>query len=104
MEISCCKLFTPTIWVMYAFGSVGCVGSWFWSSLTSSVRKSLAVMSPELLDDELAEVFAELLAVLPAVLPPSAVATLLPLTPCEVSIGADRCSGAAAKVPAAIAK
>jgi hypothetical protein len=44
MEINCCKLFTPTIWLMYAFGSVGWVGSWFWSSLTSKVKKSLAVI------------------------------------------------------------
>jgi hypothetical protein len=27
MEINCCRLFTPTSWLMYAFGSVGCVGS-----------------------------------------------------------------------------
>ena len=29
IEISCCRLFTPTNWLIYAFGSVGCVGSWF---------------------------------------------------------------------------
>lgn len=29
---------------MYAFGSVGCVGSWFFSSVTSNVKKSLAVI------------------------------------------------------------
>jgi hypothetical protein len=32
---------------MYWFGSVGWVGSWFCSSLTSKVRKSFAVMSDE---------------------------------------------------------
>jgi hypothetical protein len=44
IPINCCKLFTSTICVMYAFGSVGCVGSWFFISATSSVRKSFAVM------------------------------------------------------------
>jgi hypothetical protein len=44
IPISCCKLFTSTICVMYAFGSVGWVGSWFFISATSSVRKSFAVM------------------------------------------------------------
>ena len=33
---------------MYWFGSVGCVGSWFFSSLTSSVRKSFDVIVDEL--------------------------------------------------------
>jgi hypothetical protein len=32
---------------MYWFGSVGWVGSWFFSSLTSKVRKSSDVMSDE---------------------------------------------------------
>src|SRR5882757_7636929 len=40
---------------MYWFGSVGCVGSWFFNSLTSNVRKSFDVMS-----DELAAVLLEL--------------------------------------------
>jgi hypothetical protein len=44
IPISCCRLFTPTIWVMYALGSVGAVGSWFFISATSRVRKSFAVM------------------------------------------------------------
>jgi hypothetical protein len=39
---------------MYWFGSVGWVGSWFCSSLTSKVRKSFAVMS----DESLAELLA----------------------------------------------
>jgi hypothetical protein len=43
--ISCSRLFTCASWVMYSFGSVGCVGSWFFNSFTSSVRKSLLVMS-----------------------------------------------------------
>ena len=30
---------------MYALGSVGCVGSWFFNSLTNRVRKSLDVIS-----------------------------------------------------------
>jgi hypothetical protein len=34
---------------MYSFGSVVAVGSWFFISVTSSVRKSLA----EMVDDEL---------------------------------------------------
>jgi hypothetical protein len=33
---------------MYWFGSVGCVGSWFFNSLTSSVRKSFDVIVDEL--------------------------------------------------------
>jgi hypothetical protein len=33
---------------MYWFGSVGCVGSWFFSSLTSNVRKSFDVIVDEL--------------------------------------------------------
>jgi hypothetical protein len=53
--INCSRLFTPTSCVMYAFGSVGCVGSWFFNSLTSSVRKSLLVIvAPDAaLEDEL---------------------------------------------------
>src|ERR1700733_2214976 len=39
---------------MYWFGSVGCVGAWFWGSLTSNVRKSFAVISDELLAAALA--------------------------------------------------
>jgi len=54
IEMSCCKLFTPTSCVMYALGSVGCVGSWFFSSLTSNVRKSFEVMS--LLDESVEDV------------------------------------------------
>jgi hypothetical protein len=34
---------------MYSFGSVSAVGSWFFISVTSNVRKSLA----EMVDDEL---------------------------------------------------
>src|ERR1700733_3014333 len=49
IEINCWRLFTCASWVMYAFGSVGCVGSWFFSSLTRRVRKSSEVMSDELL-------------------------------------------------------
>jgi hypothetical protein len=39
---------------MYAFGSVGCVGSWFFISATSRVRKSFADMVVEAVeaDDE----------------------------------------------------
>jgi hypothetical protein len=44
IEISCCRLFTPTICEMYSVGSVGCVGSWFFISATSNVRKSFAVI------------------------------------------------------------
>ena len=49
IEISCWRLFTCANCVMYSFGSVGCVGSWFCNSLTSNVRKSLDVMSDVLL-------------------------------------------------------
>ena len=38
------RLFTLTSWLMYWFGSVVAVGSWFCISVTSSVRKSLADM------------------------------------------------------------
>ena len=41
---SCSRLLTPTNCVMYCMGSVCVVGSWFWISVTSSVRKSLAVI------------------------------------------------------------
>src|ERR1039457_3424164 len=44
MSISCSRLFTLTSWLMYSFGSVFEVGSWFFISVTSSVRKSLAEM------------------------------------------------------------
>jgi hypothetical protein len=44
IEINCSRLFTSVNCVMYSFGSVGCVGSWFCSSLTSNVRKSLLVI------------------------------------------------------------
>ena len=54
IETSCSRLFTCANWVMYWFGSVGCVGSWFCSSLTSKVRKSFAVISDELLAAALA--------------------------------------------------
>jgi hypothetical protein len=54
MLTNCCRLFTSTICVMYAFGSVGCVGSWFFISATKSVRKSFAVIDAvfESVDDE----------------------------------------------------
>jgi hypothetical protein len=48
IETNCSRLFTCASCVMYSFGSVGCVGSWFCNSLTSSVRKSFAVISDEL--------------------------------------------------------
>jgi hypothetical protein len=73
IEINCCRLFTPTIWVMYVLGSVGCVGSWFFNSLTSSVRKSLAVMVEVSLSAEL------LLAALLPLLPLVALLALVPL-------------------------
>jgi hypothetical protein len=47
IEINCSRLFTWASWVMYWFGSVGCVGSWFCNSLTSNVRKSLDVIVDE---------------------------------------------------------
>jgi hypothetical protein len=49
IEINCCRLFTFTNWLMYSLGSVLAVGSWFFISVTRSVRKSLAVMEAELL-------------------------------------------------------
>src|SRR5579863_1209919 len=48
MSINCSRLFTFTSWLMYSFGSVSAVGSWFCISVTSSVRKSLAEMVAEL--------------------------------------------------------
>jgi hypothetical protein len=48
---NCCRLFTSTICVMYVFGSVGCVGSWFFISATSSVKKSFAVIVAAAADD-----------------------------------------------------
>jgi hypothetical protein len=64
IPINCCKLFTSTICVMYAFGSVGWVGSWFFISATSSVRKSFAVM---------VELSAAAVAVVVAAAPPPVV-------------------------------
>jgi hypothetical protein len=58
IEINCWRLFTCASCVMYAFGSVGCVGSWFFNSLTRRVRKSSEVM----LDESLAALL-ELLVV-----------------------------------------
>jgi hypothetical protein len=58
IEISCCRLFTPTNCVIYAFGSVGWVGSWFLSSLTSNVRKSLDVMSDVSVEEAVGEELA----------------------------------------------
>ena len=48
MLMSCSRLFTLTSWLMYSFGSVSAVGSWFCISVTSSVRKSLADIVAEL--------------------------------------------------------
>jgi hypothetical protein len=42
IEMSCSRLFTFTNWLMYSLGSVFAVGSWFFISVTSKVRKSLA--------------------------------------------------------------
>ena len=47
MSISCSRLFTCTSWLMYSFGSVSAVGSWFCISVTSSVRKSFAEIVAE---------------------------------------------------------
>jgi hypothetical protein len=47
MSMSCSRLFTLTSWLMYSFGSVSAVGSWFCISVTSSVRKSLAEIVAE---------------------------------------------------------
>ena len=49
MSISCSRLFTETSWLMYSFGSVAAVGSWFCISVTKSERKSFAEMVAELL-------------------------------------------------------
>ena len=47
MSINCSRLFTETSWLMYSLGSVSAVGSWFFISVTSRVRKSLAEMVAE---------------------------------------------------------
>src|SRR5947209_4510970 len=44
ISMSCCKLFTWASWLTYALGSVCAVGSWFFISVTSRVRKSLEDM------------------------------------------------------------
>ena len=49
IEINCSRLFTFTNWLMYSLGSVSAVGSWFFISVTSRVRKSLAEIVAELL-------------------------------------------------------
>jgi hypothetical protein len=61
MSINCSRLFTWTSWLMYSFGSVLAVGSWFCISVTSNVRKSLAEMVEESALAEL-ELALELLA------------------------------------------
>jgi hypothetical protein len=74
IEINCSRLFTFTNWLMYSLGSVSAVGSWFFISVTSRVRKSFAETVAESLLAllELFELFAPLaaaamgLAVLPA--------------------------------------
>jgi hypothetical protein len=53
MSMSCSRLFTLTSWLMYSFGSVSEVGSWFCISVTSSVRKSLAETVAELVLESL---------------------------------------------------
>jgi hypothetical protein len=58
IEISCSRLFTFTNWLMYSLGSVFAVGSWFFISVTSKVRKSLA----EMVADELLELLELLVA------------------------------------------
>ena len=60
ISISCSRLFTLTSWLMYSFGSVSAVGSWFCISVTNSVRKSLAEMAAELPLESL-ELFVPLL-------------------------------------------
>jgi hypothetical protein len=47
MSINCSRLFTCTSWLMYSFGSVSAVGSWFCISVTNKVRKSFAEMVAE---------------------------------------------------------
>jgi hypothetical protein len=61
--INCSRLFTPTSCVMYAFGSVGWVGSWFFNSPTSKVRKSvLVIVEPEAAAPEVLDVVAPVAA------------------------------------------
>jgi len=47
MSINCSRLFTETSWLMYSLGSTFAVGSWFFISVTSKVRKSFAEMVAE---------------------------------------------------------
>jgi hypothetical protein len=71
IEISCSRLFTFTNWLMYSLGSVFAVGSWFFISVTSNVRKSLA----ETVADELL-VLPELLVAFAVALVALAVAAM----------------------------
>jgi len=51
MLTSCSRLLTDTSWLTYSFGSAFEVGSWFFNSVTSRVRKSLDEMvAAELLE------------------------------------------------------
>jgi hypothetical protein len=81
MSISCSRLFTCTSWLMYSFGSVSAVGSWFCISVTSSVRKSFAEIVAESplasLDPLVPLVPLEELAMGIAVLPASACPTVI---------------------------
>jgi hypothetical protein len=90
IPINCCRLFTSTICEMYALGSVGCVGSWFFISATSRVRKSFAVIVELSVD---AEDAAVLLAVLLVDAPEAAVDDVLGLAsaPATLAAAADCC-------------
>jgi hypothetical protein len=85
IEISCSRLFTFTNWLMYSLGSVFAVGSWFFISVTSKVRKSLA----EMVADELLALLELLVAFAVALVALAAVAegvAELPVRACTAVI------------------
>jgi hypothetical protein len=86
MLISCSRLFTDTSWLTYSLGSVLAVGSWFFSSVTSKVRKSRdEIVAAELLV-LLEPLAASVLVVLPVAADPVEVAALLPARACAAAV------------------
>jgi hypothetical protein len=78
MFTNCSRLLTATSWFTYSFGSAFDVGSWFFNSVTSRVRKSL---------DEM--VAAELLELLELLVPVALLAMGFAPTPAMAWLAAD---------------
>jgi hypothetical protein len=84
--MSCSRLFTATSWLTYSLGSVFAVGSWFFSSVTSKVRKSLEEIEAAELLSLLELPSASCLAVLPVAADAIGVAAVLPARACAAAM------------------